>query len=132
MAKVINYTPNFCKCGAEPVMVQWEDTLKPNATWIECKSCGMMTKTYYDKVPLKAKEKALKAWNKKAKTRKKLENGFKSCEKCGSEDVVFEVQEFVSFSVNLLQCQGCGLILDSMDEEGHEYTKKEMQSLWNK
>jgi len=55
----------LCKhCGGKAYITQWPDTLKPHATWITCKSCGIMTKTFYDKDPYKAKLKAAECWNK--------------------------------------------------------------------
>ena len=56
-------------CGKRPRVVQWRDTLNPNATWIECKSkhCGLMTPTTYNKSPLQAALQAEKIWNRRTK-----------------------------------------------------------------
>jgi hypothetical protein len=53
-------------CGKRPILVQWRDTLNPNATWIECK-CGIMTDSYHHKEPLKAFLRVKKVWNKRVK-----------------------------------------------------------------
>lgn len=49
-------------CGSKPSLAQWRDTVKPNATWIECK-CGIMTKSFYGKSFLTTARKAIKCWN---------------------------------------------------------------------
>lgn len=72
-------------CGSKkPRLVQWRDTLNPNATWVECsvQSCKMMTSSYYHTNPVKAAEQAMKVWNRRApdfqrdilRTRKQIEN----------------------------------------------------------
>ena len=51
-----------CRCGRTPKVVQWGDTLNPNATWIEC-DCGMMTDSVHCDDPDVAIEMAAEIWN---------------------------------------------------------------------
>lgn len=53
-------------CGDEASFCQWRDTMEPNATWVECPSCGIMTDTFYDPSPDEAKRKAATVWNTRA------------------------------------------------------------------
>ena len=51
-----------CRCGRRPEMIQWGDTVNPNATWVECE-CGMMTDTMHDEDAEEAKRLAAVIWN---------------------------------------------------------------------
>ena len=53
-------------CGRKPYLVQWRDTLKPNATWIQCK-CGVMTDSHYNEGMFKAAHAAMLVWNRRKK-----------------------------------------------------------------
>lgn len=126
------YTPKPCKCGAEPKLCQWTDTKKPgrNATWIECE-CGMITKSHYSKDPETAKNKAIKAWNKTTR-RRKIKEGLRSCEKCGSSDVKIHKFDNGWSKSCMIMCEHCGLCTDEMDKDGNILTIKESKELWNK
>ncbi len=50
-------------CAGMPALRQWRDTVNPNATWIECVQCGLMTDTFYDPNALIAQHKAAERWN---------------------------------------------------------------------
>ena len=54
-------------CGSKAIVVQWRDTLKPNATWIECTrpACGIQTRTVYHKLVEGAVKLAIKLWNRR-------------------------------------------------------------------
>lgn len=53
-------------CGKRPILVQWRDTDKPNATWVECR-CGIISNNHYDDCHIKAAAKAIKKWNRRRK-----------------------------------------------------------------
>jgi hypothetical protein len=129
--KPFNYVPNFCKCGKEARVCQWTDTLQPNATWIECE-CGMITRSFHHKDPLVAKQKAIKMWNAKAKTRKlDKKTGLKSCEKCGSTEVEVDKAVFVTFTSYSVGCKNCGLMTDSDTHFGESLPEEAAIKLWN-
>lgn len=50
-------------CGSAPALRQWRDTVNPNATWVECVGCGLMTDTFYDPNAIAAQRKAAERWN---------------------------------------------------------------------
>lgn len=52
-------------CGSKAHIVQWRDTLKPNATWIECEGCHAMIETLYDDDPATARHQAAAVWNRR-------------------------------------------------------------------
>ena len=52
-------------CGGKAVFGQWLDTLNPNATWIECTGCPILTDAFYHEDPIKAKEEAAAIWNRR-------------------------------------------------------------------
>ena len=52
-------------CNGKAVLVQWRDTKKPNATWIECGGCEVMTSSFHDKEYVKAIAKAVRVWNRR-------------------------------------------------------------------
>lgn len=130
MAKLFDFTLKPCKCGKEPKMAQWEDTKKPNATWIECE-CGMITLSFYSKDPELAKKKAVKMWNKTAKKRVRVKNGLKSCEKCGSRNVKIFSKKLEFTEINFIHCEDCGLFTDEMKPDGGVRTLDEAKELWN-
>ena len=51
-------------CGRKPRLVQWRDTKKPNATWVECK-CGVMTEVAFHKSVMEAAALVVKIWNRR-------------------------------------------------------------------
>jgi hypothetical protein len=53
-------------CGYEARLCQWRDTLEPNATWVECPDCGIMTDSFHHEDPEMAKEMAAAIWNRRA------------------------------------------------------------------
>ena len=58
-------TPKQCPCcGACPVVVQWTDTVNPNATWVECE-CGMMTDTQHHVSKDEARKMAIEIWDRR-------------------------------------------------------------------
>ena len=134
MAKVVNYTPNLCKCGAEPKLIQVEDSEPRNYTWIECQ-CGLLTRSFTSKIPLAAKRACLKAWNAKAKTRRQLKGKLKelrSCEKCGSNDVQYFTEKCIGEDIHSVGCNTCGLMTDDMDIDGNSLTKYQAKEIWNR
>lgn len=134
MQKIINFTPNYCKCGLEPKLVQVEDSEPRNYTWIEC-ACGMLSRSYTSKDPLSAKKACLRAWNKKAKTRRQLKGKLKelrSCEKCGSNDVQFFTEHCIGDDLHAVGCNTCGLMTDDMDIDGESTTKEQAINIWNR
>lgn len=54
-----------CRCGANAALCQWRDTLKPNATWVECTNpdCGMTTDSYQHDDAEQAKAEVVRRWN---------------------------------------------------------------------
>ena len=52
-------------CGDEARVCQWKDTVEPNATWIECPNCSVMTDTFYDPSPDEAIRNAASVWNRR-------------------------------------------------------------------
>lgn len=133
MARVVNYTPNFCKCGGEPKLIQVEDSAPRNYTWIECK-CGLITRSFTSKDPLAAKRHALKSWNAKAKTRRQLKGQVKelrSCEKCGSNEVQFFTEPCVGTDIMSIGCNTCGFQTEDMDIDGNSLTKQQIIKIWN-
>lgn len=60
------YLKACAHCGSAPSLHQWRDTVTPNATWIECVGCGVMTDTFHDPRPLVARRKAAELWNMRA------------------------------------------------------------------
>jgi hypothetical protein len=59
-------------CGGKAILVQWRDTLEPNATWVACQNpdCKMMTEAYHSEYYLaftQAADRARAVWNKRAK-----------------------------------------------------------------
>lgn len=134
MSKVINYTPNYCKCGLEPELIQVEDSAPRNFTWIECK-CGLLTRSFTSKDPLAAKKACLKAWNIKAKTRRRLKGPLKalrSCEKCGSNEIIILYEKCIGDDVHAIGCGGCGLMIDDTDNDGNALTKEQAIEIWNR
>lgn len=53
-------------CGGAAAFRQWLDTLDPNATWIECTGCSVMTDTTHHHDPEHAKRMAAQVWNRRA------------------------------------------------------------------
>ena len=60
------YLKSCAHCGSAPELHQWRDTECPNATWIECVGCGVMTDTVYDPDGPSAQRKAAERWNMRA------------------------------------------------------------------
>jgi hypothetical protein len=122
-----------CKCGVTPELTQWNDTRRPNASFITC-DCGLMTKSYYSKNPDLAKKRCITDWNKKFKGKRKIvQDGLKNCEKCGSEKV--SLVDFKQIGLNnhsfMAVCENCVLMTDEMKPDGSLRTKKETIDLWN-
>ena len=135
-------------CGSSIKVNQWKDTLKPNATWIEC-TCGLITKTFYDKDPEKAKTKVLKMWNKRAAKRvyihRRKKNRIKSCVLCSSKDIISSKYDYFDFEKAVagkiptkvghwLECRGCGLITEPIiyiNDKEKIMTLADAVKLWN-
>jgi uncharacterized Zn finger protein len=52
-------------CGSEARICQWRDTLDPNATWVECPECGIMTDSFHHADAEEAKAMAAAVWNRR-------------------------------------------------------------------
>ncbi len=52
-------------CGGIALFGQWLDTLDPNATWIECTTCELMTDSVHHEDPIEAMRLAAAIWNKR-------------------------------------------------------------------
>ncbi|MCB1714142.1 MAG: Lar family restriction alleviation protein [Candidatus Competibacteraceae bacterium] len=61
-------------CGCEAHIGQWRDTVKPNASWVECMNpdCMAATQTYYDPDMEAAKRKAVAAWNRRTQPQRNV------------------------------------------------------------
>ncbi len=136
-------------CNATPHLCQWTDTVRPNATWINC-DCGFTTKTYYDKDPEKAKKKVLKIWEARVKKRiwalGSKKNRLKCCGFCGSKDLVRTKHSYLdTFNENFnpkkpqqkdghwVECTNCGIMTEPvvMMPVGNINSSEESTKLWN-
>lgn len=128
MKKVHEAKP--CICGKEAKVCQWTDTLKPNATWMECK-CGIISKTFYSKDSVDARNKCIKAWNNRASSRR-IQKGVKSCGFCGSSNCMVNKFEHSIKNISyFVVCEDCHMGTDEMDENGILLTRSEAIKVWN-
>ncbi len=52
-------------CGGLALLCQWLDTLNPNAAWVECTICELMTDSVHHEDPIEAKRLAAAIWNRR-------------------------------------------------------------------
>lgn len=133
MARVKKFlTPNYCKCGSEPEIHQWTDSKTGRSVACIVCVCGMSTKAHHSKDMELARKHAIQSWNKTSR-RRNIKGGLRSCEKCGSNDViqiVFE-HEPTNATSYMINCENCGLRTDEIDNSGNLRSDNQSREIWN-
>lgn len=92
-------------CGGEAEVKDIKYKSMPAITWVECKKCGLQTKTFKQSIYYCAKEEAAKVWNRRESS--------EVCDKCGSDNIeevkIFEGGRIVE---EFKRCVKCGRIID--------------------
>lgn len=125
--------PKACPlCNGKATLVQWKDTLKPNATWIECEECGCTTTTLYSKNAETAKNKVLNIWNTRTENRIKGRKGLLSCPCCGSKNQSIKNNKLKCYGDSFFITCDCGLIADVLVENSEPATVVQAKEFWNR
>lgn len=98
-------------CGGEAEVKDIKYKSMPAITWVECKKCGLQTKTFKQSIYYCAKEEAAKVWNRR-------ESDIETCENCGCS-CIQTIQEF-SFGnpkKTFKKCIECKKLTEVKDEK---------------
>lgn len=77
-------------CGGEAEVKDIKYKSMPAITWVECKKCGLQTKTFKQSIYYCAKEEAAKVWNLRAQQINLKHQIDLKCPICGGKDIYCE------------------------------------------
>ncbi len=128
--KTVDKCPN---CNSpKTAMVQWQDTTKPNATWIECEHCSFSTTSFHSVDPEEAIKKAKRAWKRRPKKKrsKRPKAGVLLCPCCGNEAEVESHNLYKKERHHWIKCTACKSFIDVLPDRQNVCTKKEAINVW--